>query len=107
MHTRSVVPCPSWTEQVGGNPVEERSSALLRAGLVWRWLAEPSRTERNIAVVTHSKLIKKSGNVCTFFWVFFGGLFGEERYMGGPGRASSRLALERYESARAKVAPCR
>lgn len=58
-----VRPC-RWTEQAGGNPVEERASALLRAGLVWRWLAEPTRTERNIAVVTHSKLIKKSGNIC-------------------------------------------
>lgn len=60
---QAVRPC-RWTEQPGGNPVEERASALLRAGLVWRWLAEPSRKERNIAVVTHSKLIKKSGKIC-------------------------------------------
>ena len=43
-------------------PSESKESARKRVALFWRWLAE--RPEQVIAVVTHSKLVKKHYQIC-------------------------------------------
>ena len=50
--------CRRWQLRPAGNPVEPHESARRRAALVWRWLSE-NRPEKNIAIVTHSKMIKE------------------------------------------------